>query len=157
MLLSIIQSDRYAKSSRADDGFTLIELMITITILAILAAIVIPSYNAQVRKSKRSDAITSLNMAAQDLERCRSDFLAYDNANCTNYTVGLASNQKFYTISSTVQLPQAFTLQAAPAANSSQTNDTNCALFTLDHTGQRTAQNSAGTTSAEITAECWRQ
>jgi len=37
-------------------GFTLVELMITIAILAILAAIVIPNYQAQINKSRRADA-----------------------------------------------------------------------------------------------------
>jgi type IV pilus assembly protein PilE len=54
--------------SRRHGGFTLIELMITVAIVAILAAVAYPSFMEQVRKSRRSDAITALNAVAQAQE-----------------------------------------------------------------------------------------
>ena len=45
-------SSRAASSS----GFTLVELMVTIMVVAILAAIAIPGYSSQVRKSRRTEA-----------------------------------------------------------------------------------------------------
>lgn len=50
-------------------GFTLLELMVTVAVLAILAAVVYPSYLDQVRKSRRADAKSALLSCAQMLER----------------------------------------------------------------------------------------
>jgi type IV pilus assembly protein PilE len=143
-----------------NQGFTLIELMITIAILGILAAIVIPSYSAQVRKGSRSDAVTGLTKAAQDLERCRSDTLAYNHPNCTDYTVGILSDRGLYTITAADingaadQNAQDFTLRADPVAGTTQENDDTCAVFTLDHTGLRFARHADGAT--DTTQDCWR-
>lgn len=54
------------KSSR---GFTLIELMITVVIVAVLAAVAYPSYRAYVLKSKRAEARTALMDLLQQQER----------------------------------------------------------------------------------------
>ncbi|HHZ88190.1 MAG TPA: prepilin-type N-terminal cleavage/methylation domain-containing protein, partial [Chromatiaceae bacterium] len=45
---------------RTPKGFTLIELMVTIVIVAILASIAIPSYTGQIQKSRRAEATASL-------------------------------------------------------------------------------------------------
>ena len=39
-------------------GFTLIELMIVVAVIAILASVAISQYNKQVRKSRRAEAIS---------------------------------------------------------------------------------------------------
>ncbi len=54
-------------------GFTLIELMIVVALVAILASIAYPSFQEQVRKSKRSDASGALEGLANVMER---DFTA---------------------------------------------------------------------------------
>lgn len=148
--------------SNSNRGFTLIELLITIAILGILAAIVVPSYNEQVRKSRRSDAITSLGRIAQDLERCRSDNLAYNHANCTVYTGGVDSDQGYYTIKAADindaadQNALDFTLRADPVAGKTQENDTLCRVFLLDHTGLRQAFDTNDGSGNNTTTECWR-
>jgi len=51
------------------NGFTLIELMLTVAILGILASIAIPAYNNYVREADRSVAKTDLLEIAQIMER----------------------------------------------------------------------------------------
>ena len=55
-------------------GFTLIELMVVVTVVALLAMIALPSYQNSVRKSRRTDARIALIELAQTLERCQTQF-----------------------------------------------------------------------------------
>jgi type IV pilus assembly protein PilE len=50
-------------------GFSLVELMVVMVIAAILTAIAIPSYQSQVRKTNRKDAMAALQGLAQAMER----------------------------------------------------------------------------------------
>lgn len=57
------------KTYKASRGFTLIELMITVAIVGILAAVALPSYTRYIQKSRRNDAKTSLLDLASRQER----------------------------------------------------------------------------------------
>lgn len=48
--------------------FTLIEVMITVVIVAILASVAVPSYMSSVRDSRRADAKQAMLAAAQTME-----------------------------------------------------------------------------------------
>ncbi len=54
---------------RRANGFTLIELMVVVAVVAILAAIALPSYQESVRRSKRTEAQAVLMQAAQYMQR----------------------------------------------------------------------------------------
>ena len=54
---------------RRAGGFTLIEIMVAVAIVAILVAVALPAYEEQVRKSRRAEAKTSLLQAVQLQER----------------------------------------------------------------------------------------
>lgn len=59
------------------NGFTLIELMIVIAVVAILAAIAMPSFNEQMRKSRRAQAVSEMGQFQLGLERWRADNPSY--------------------------------------------------------------------------------
>ncbi|MDX1695198.1 MAG: type IV pilin protein [Ketobacteraceae bacterium] len=63
--------------TRQQRGFTLIELMVVIAIIAIIGAIAIPSYNSQVTKSRRADGQALLLQIMQAEHRFFSENLTY--------------------------------------------------------------------------------
>lgn len=56
----------------ANNGFTLIELMIAVAIIGLLAAIVMPNYMESVRRGHRNDGMDALTAAAQKMEVARA-------------------------------------------------------------------------------------
>jgi type IV pilus assembly protein PilE len=58
-------------------GFTLIEMMITVVIVAILAAVALPSFLDSVRKSRRADAFSAITTVQQAQERWRGNTALY--------------------------------------------------------------------------------
>ena len=67
------------KNSSLEQGFTLIELMIVLVIVAIFAAIAIPSYQSYVRRAHASQAQDQLQQIAVALERHKSRNFNYLN------------------------------------------------------------------------------
>jgi type IV pilus assembly protein PilE len=133
---------------RGRKGFTLIELMITIGIAAMLTAIAVPAFNNQIRKSRRTEARTALLDLAGRAERLYSTTNSYVGATTANkllpvdvgYAVTdtwpLTSTSGYYTINSNATATTfAFTATAAGA----QVKDTQCATFSVDNTGKQSA------------------
>lgn len=59
-------------SPQRSAGFTLVEMLITVAIIGILAAIAYPSYQAYVQQSRRADVMANMAALAQTLERAYS-------------------------------------------------------------------------------------
>lgn len=114
-------------------GVTLIELMIACVVLAILALIAVPSYQDSVRKSRRADGKVALTSMAQRLERCMTQFGAYNDAAC-QITSPYNSDAGYYRITVT---RGASTFSLSAAAQGAQARDSSCATLGLDNLGAR--------------------
>ena len=62
----------------SQSGFTLIELMITVAIIGVLAAVAYPAYTDSVRKGKRAEARTALMNLLQQQERYLTQMNTYE-------------------------------------------------------------------------------
>ena len=96
-------------------GFTLIELMIVVTIIGILAAIAIPAYGDYVTRAKITDATSNLSLKRVRIEQYFQDYNTYVTTapNPTNLGCALdtATSQNF-DFSCTAVAATTYTLQA---------------------------------------------
>jgi type IV pilus assembly protein PilE len=128
---------RGKKGLNATPGFTLVEAMVVVAILAIVVALAYPSYLEQIRKARRADAESSLLAAAQLLERCFTRINSYlvSDEGCPDPTG--ASQDGFYTISFADGSPTATTYTLVATPQGDQANDP-CNEYTVDHLGNKT-------------------
>ncbi len=150
------------------NGFSLIELLIAVAIVAILAAIAYPSYQEQIRKSRRADAKSVLLQGAQWMERFYTENNCYSKTRLINGdgTVTICGGTavvlpftkspidggtQYYDISLAAVAQNTFTLNAAPTSGTDQTKD-KCQTLTLTNTGLKDVTGGATLTKEE----CWR-
>ena len=115
-------------------GFTLIELMITVAVVAILAAIALPSYQEQVRKSRRSEAISTLGELQLRQERWRANHPGYGTLAQITGSSSFNDAQPHYTFAvGDNPTATSYTLTATPKAGSAQAGD-RCGVYTFSNT-----------------------
>jgi type IV pilus assembly protein PilE len=147
------------RDSRRVGGFTLVELMITVAILAIIVAVAMPAYTQQMHKSRRTEARNTLLDLAGREERFLSIQGTYgQNAADVGYAaLPFDTINGYYHVTVVVPDPNAAT-PANPSfiitatAIGLQASDTDCATFTVNQIGQQVAKTSA---PAVNTATCW--
>ena len=142
-------------------GFTLIELMVTLVVAAILFLVAIPAYQSQIRSSRRTEAKTALLDLAGREETLFSTKNVYSNlpsdlgygAVALPIQVGSNYYQVMLLSPDPASISQpSFTITATPVAGSSQAQDAACQSFSVDQLGNQTALDSGG---ALNTKTCW--
>jgi type IV pilus assembly protein PilE len=118
------------------NGFTLIELMIAVAIIAILSAIAYPSFVEQINKSRRSEGKSGILQTASLQER----FYTLNNT----YSTTLAASSTHYTITVTNPVADAYVITAVPLFS-----DSKCGTLTYDQLGTQSRSGSADL------AYCW--
>lgn len=144
------------KITSAEKGFTLIELMIVVAVIAIIAAIALPSYDASVKRGKRSDGKAYLLDLASQQETFYAQNLSYANSitGAAQLNTSATSTEGFYTLTLSV-LPagcssagtkcRTFALTATPTFS-----DDLCTTLTYNSAGVK------GNTGSGSVNDCWR-
>lgn len=132
---------------RRQNGFTLIEMMITVMIIGILAVIAYPSYQEFVKRGHRTEGQAFLNEAAARQERYFAQNNEYtDDVDKLNLKNGNTSETGKYTLSiGTNDGDGGYTLTAEQ-----QFNDDDCGDLSLTATGVKDVTGSKGA------ADCWK-
>jgi type IV pilus assembly protein PilE len=142
-------------------GFTLIELMIVIAVVAILMLVALPAYQDQVRKAKRTVAKSELQdlLARQEQffvnnRQYATDLTLLGFGDATSYMINSdgdevvgTSSDRIYSISISGASATAFTLAAAPQL--AQAKDTRCGTLQITSAG---VKSEGGTGSV---SDCW--
>ena len=146
----------------AHSGFTLVELLIVLAIVAILGSIAVPSYQAQTMKARRTDAKSALLGFAQAMERYFTENSTYTSAVGTDdfpdssvypSQAPLDGGTKYYNLQGRVgDDGTSYTLRATPISGGAQDGD---GYLQISHTGVRAwdSDNSGGDTDSS--ENCW--
>lgn len=129
-------------------GFTLIELMIVVAVIAILAAIAYPSYADSVRKGHRGQAKADLMETAQLLERHRTVNNTYASFNMNAFGKSPHSGTTRYNVVLENEDADGYDLTATPIG--SQAKDTQCGALSINQAGVKSISGSGGTVE-----RCW--
>ncbi|MEM7763781.1 MAG: type IV pilin protein [Pseudomonadota bacterium] len=144
--------------SKRQSGMSLVELLTVVTIVGILSAIVIPSYQESVRKAHRADGQAVVLELAQFMERFYTENGRYDQDRAgTAVTTVLAGSallsapkgggETYYNLSLQNLAERTFRIEAAPTG--AQTGD-KCGTLTLTQSGVK------GVSGATVAVNnCW--
>ncbi|HEU4709150.1 MAG TPA: type IV pilin protein [Methylophilaceae bacterium] len=130
-------------SSKTAQGFTLIELMVTVAIIAILASIALPSYKSYVVRGKIAEATSELSKWRNSVERYYQD-----NRNFTDVCSNTGPTGTKYFTYSCVSTAQTYTLTATGVGSEGM----NGYVYTVNQ------DNTKATTMFDneaVTASCW--
>jgi type IV pilus assembly protein PilE len=149
--------------SRSRAGFTLLELLVSLALAALLACIAVPSYRAQVMRAHRSDARAALLALAAAEESfyttCNSYAAILDDSRGTSCDASRlnfpgVAGEGAYSLEVSSADVAAWAATATAVIGGGQEADARCRVLGLDSTGHRSADMADGSSNDD---ECWNR
>ena len=137
------------KTSR---GFTLIELMIVVAIVAILAAVALPSYNNYVVRSKVTDAFAGMTSYSTAMQQYFQDNRTYGNSTTNGC---LSSSTSYFTYSCNNSSLAATTFLIQATSTSASGIGSPAMVYSLDQSGNRATVTVPTGWSLPSPNNCW--
>jgi len=135
-------------------GFTLIEMMVTVAIVAVLASIAYPSYRKQIQRSNRAEARVALMQIQVAQEKFFLQHNRYADTSemspaptATPPGLGIAAITPAGHYDIVLRRPTTTTYEAEATPRGPQADDASCALFRVNQTGTRYPATTSG---------CWK-
>ena len=142
---------------RAGRGFTLVETLIAVSIAGILSGIAYPSFESQVLRARRSDAMAALMQTQLAQERHRADHRSYGDLAAIGART--ASMSGYYAIDVAANAADGYELVAT--ATGRQAHDTACRTLRLVVAGgsvvYASGPDAAASNAAAVNRKCWNQ
>jgi type IV pilus assembly protein PilE len=145
-----------ASAARRQRGFTLIELMIGVSVVGILSSVALPTFESQLQRSRRADVLVAMMQIQMAQERWRSNGTSYGSL--ADLGVPAVSAAKHYTL--VVNPVGTDGYEAIATAGGAQARDTACRHMKLSATGMNlvyASGNDASFANADgANRACWK-
>ncbi len=142
-----------------DQGFSLIEILFVISIIALFAVFSYPNYRQSITRARRLDGQTALIELANRMENYYMKKQTYQGA-----TLGMGSDndllssnhspQNWYILVITSQTDSAFSLQAIPRG-AQALDDKACQILSFNSFGQKGITSGPGGAPTATLRQCW--
>jgi type IV pilus assembly protein PilE len=141
----------------AGRGFSLLELLITLAVLAIVTSYAVAAWRDHIKKVRRSEAMSLLMQLTVRQEQFRLQALRYargaELSAAPPAGLGITATSPGYVLTTTAT-DDDFQGIASVQPDGPQADDTRCWLFGIDSSGRRWAENRSGTDTSDY---CWQR
>jgi type IV pilus assembly protein PilE len=141
----------------AERGFTLIEVLVTLSMAGVLSSVALPTFQGQLQKARRTDALVTMMQVQLAQSRWRANSTGY--ATLAQIGVANVSSAGHYALALSSNDDDQYEVRAA--ATGAQASDTACRHMLLRVTGANVLQASGPDASvanpAAANRKCWNQ